>query len=103
VIEANLRNPLLKPATIAEEAGISVRYANDLLSQEGISVERYVLHRRLQRCRAALEDPMQAHRRIGEIAYSWGFSDLSHFARRFRDAYAMSPSDYRRLALEGGG
>jgi AraC family transcriptional regulator, positive regulator of tynA and feaB len=33
---------------------------------------------------------------IGEIAFSWGFSDQSHFTRRFRAAYGMSPSDYRR-------
>jgi AraC-like DNA-binding protein len=39
---------------------------------------------------------MQAHRTIGDIAYSWGFSDLSHFARRFKRAYGCTPSDYRR-------
>jgi AraC-like DNA-binding protein len=47
-----------------------------------------------------LEDEAQAHRMIGEIAFSWGFSDLSHFSRRFRDAYSMTPGDYRRHAKE---
>jgi AraC family transcriptional regulator, positive regulator of tynA and feaB len=75
-----------------------VRYANDLLSQEGSSIERYVQRRRLERCRRALEDPKQAHRLIGEIAFAWGFSDLSHFSRRFRATYGMTPSDYRRRA-----
>lgn len=103
VIEASLRDHALKPAKIAEKAGISVRYANDLLSKEGFSVERYVLHRRLERCRYALEDPSQVHRKIGEIAYGWGFSDLSHFARRFRDVHGMTPSDYRQMMLAGGG
>jgi AraC-like DNA-binding protein len=37
---------------------------------------------------------------IGEIAFSWGFSDLSHFVRRFRAAYGMTPGDYRRRACE---
>ena len=100
VIENRLRDPDLRPAAAAAEAGISVRYANVLLSQVGSSVERYILHRRLERCRQALEDGAQAHRLIGDIAYSWGFSDLSHFVRRFRAAYGMTPGDCRRRARE---
>jgi len=99
-IERRLSEPDLKPATVAAAAGMSVRYANDLLSKEGFSVERYILHRRLDRCRCALEDPQQAHRAIGEIAFGWGFSDLSHFGRRFRAAYGCAAGDYRRRMLE---
>ncbi len=101
VIEARLCHPDLKPAAAAAAAGISVRYANALLSQEGSSIERYILYRRLERCRRALEDAAQAHRMIGEIAFAWGFSDLSHFVRRFRAAYGMTPGDCRRQAQEG--
>jgi AraC-like DNA-binding protein len=100
MIEARLCDPTLKPAAAAGAAGISVRYANDLLSQEGYSIERYILHRRLERARRALEDPAQARRSIGEIAFAWGFSDLSHFVRRFRSAYGLTPGDYRRRASE---
>jgi AraC family transcriptional regulator, positive regulator of tynA and feaB len=100
VIESNLRNPNLKPAGVAAEAGISIRYANALLAQEGSSVERYILYRRLERCRRTLEDASQANRMIGEIAFSWGFSDLSHFARRFRTEYGCAPGDYRRRAQQ---
>ena len=103
VVERRLREPELKPAAVAAEAGIGVRYANDLLSQEGSSVERYILHRRLERCRQTLEDGAQAHRLIGGIAFDWGFSDLSHFSRRFRAAYGMTPGDYRRHARETAG
>jgi AraC-like DNA-binding protein len=98
VVETRLSDPELRPAAVAAEAGISVRYANDLLSQEGSSIERYILHRRLERCRQALEDSAQDHRLIGEIAFSWGFSDLSHFGRRFRAGYGMTPGDCRRRA-----
>jgi AraC-like DNA-binding protein len=96
VIETHLCEPHLRPTVVAAEAGISVRYANALLSHEGFSIERYILHRRLERCRRALEDPTQSHRQIGEIAFSWGFSDLSHFGRRFRAAYGLSPGEWRR-------
>jgi AraC-like DNA-binding protein len=100
VIEARLREPDVRPAAIAAEVGISVRYANALLSQEDSSVERYLLQRRLERCRQTLDDPAQAHRMIGEIAYAWGFSDLSHFGRRFRNVYGMTAGDYRRRSQE---
>ncbi len=100
VIEAHLCNPDLKPADAAAAAGMSVRYANALLAQENFSLERYTLHRRLERCRQALETSAQAHRMIGEIAFSWGFSDLSHFGRRFRAAYGLAPGDYRRSRQE---
>jgi AraC-like DNA-binding protein len=95
-IEARLIDPDLRPAMAAAAAGLSVRYANALLALEGFSIERYILHRRLEHCRHALEDPAQAHRTIGEIAFAWGFSDLSHFSRRYRGAYGMAPGDYRR-------
>ena len=94
-IKTNLCDPDLKPATAAAAAGMSVRYANELLSQEGTSLERYILRRRLECCRSALGDPAQAHRMIGDIAFGWGFSDLSHFGRRFRAEFGLSPRDYR--------
>ena len=99
-IDAQLHNPMLRPAMVAAAAGISVRYANYLLSREGLSIGRYILHRRLERCRTALEDPAQAHRLVGEIAFAWGFSELSHFIRRFRAAYGLTPRDYRQRAEE---
>jgi AraC family transcriptional regulator, positive regulator of tynA and feaB len=95
-IEARLHDPGLKPMTAAAAAGISVRYANALLAQDGPGLEAYIISRRLERCRRALDDPAQARRTIGDIAFNWGFSDLSHFARRFKAQYGCTPSDYRR-------
>ncbi|MGE0024241.1 MAG: helix-turn-helix domain-containing protein [Hyphomicrobium sp.] len=95
-VERLLIEPGLKPERVAQESGISVRYANSLLAEEGMSIERYVAERRLERCRGALEDAGQAHRSIGEIAFKWGFSDLSHFGRRFKARYGMTPTEYRR-------
>jgi AraC family transcriptional activator of tynA and feaB len=100
-IEKRLSDPGLNPAIAASEAGMSVRYANALLAEEGTSLERYIQTRRLDRCRRALEDPLQSHRMIGEIAYAWGFSDHSHFTRRFREAFGMTPSDCRMQARPG--
>jgi len=38
---------------------------------------------RLERCRKALEDPVQAYRSVSESAYGWGFSDMTYFGRAF--------------------
>jgi AraC-like DNA-binding protein len=94
-IDARLADPALDAVTVAAAAGVSVRYANDLLAQQDMSIMRLVQAKRLEQCRKALEDPLQAHRMISEIAYGWGFSDMTHFARRFKAAYGLSPSDWR--------
>jgi AraC family transcriptional regulator len=47
---------------------------------------------RLQRARNALENSAKT---ILEIALESGFADSSHFARVFRKAYGISPTDFR--------
>lgn len=98
-IEARLDDPALNPESAAAAAGISVRYANSLLAEEGQSLQRLIITRRLDRCRLALQDAMQAHRTISEIAFTWGFSDAAHFNRRFKAAFGCTPRDYRREHL----
>ncbi|MBC7831105.1 MAG: helix-turn-helix domain-containing protein, partial [Hyphomicrobium sp.] len=94
-VERRLRDPGLDPTTAAAAAGISVRYANALLNSEESSLERLIIQRRLDRCRLALSDTAQAHRTIGDIAFGWGFSDVSHFSRRFKAAFGSTPREYR--------
>jgi AraC family transcriptional activator of tynA and feaB len=94
-IESRLFDPALTPSCAAAAGGISVRHANALLAQEGTSLERHILERRLQRCRTALEDPAQSHRTIAEIAFAWGFSSASHFSHRFKERFAATPTERR--------
>lgn len=98
-IEARLSDPTLNPSEVSAIAGVSVRYANAVLAREGTSIGRLILLRRLERCRKALEDPAQANRTLQEIAFGWGFSDMTHFGRRFKSAYGILPSEYRRNFL----
>ena len=97
-IEARLTDPALDARQVAAAAGISVRYANAVLSEENASIMRLIQMRRLERCHRTLGDPSQAHRTVSEIAYGWGFSDMTHFGRKFRAAYGMLPSEWRRCA-----
>lgn len=97
VIEAKLHEPTLDPATVAAAAGVSLRYANSLLAEEDTSLGRLILSMRLHRCKMAMEDPLQNHRNISEIAYGWGFSDMTHFGRAFRAKYEMLPREFREM------
>ncbi len=94
-IRAHLADPDLSLAATATALGISPRYVNDLLSDERTSFQRYVLTERLAHCQRDLLSPLLAHRHVGEIAFAWGFNDLSHFGRAFREHYGMSPRDWR--------
>ncbi len=96
-IEARLHDPALDSRTAAAIAGVSVRYANAVLAELDTSIARLIQTKRLARCRRALEDPAQRHRTLSEIAYGWGFSDMTHFGRAFKKTYGALPSDYRRM------
>jgi AraC-like DNA-binding protein len=96
---AHLPNPELSLTETAAALGISPRYVNSLFADELTSFQRYVLAQRLEHCRRDLSSPAHAHRHIGEIAFAWGFCDLSHFGRVFREHFGMSPRDWRQGKL----
>lgn len=98
-IRARLHDPALSLSETAASLGISARYVNDLLADEQTSFQRYVLTERLTRCKRDLSLPRLAHRHIGEIAMAWGFNDMSHFGRVFREHFGMSPRDWRQSVL----
>jgi AraC family transcriptional regulator, positive regulator of tynA and feaB len=97
VIERSVEDHTIDAKGIAKSVGIGLRYANAILSEDDTSVGRLLQARRLEHCRRALANPLKMHRSISDIAYSLGFTDMTHFGRRFRQAFGMLPSDYRRL------
>jgi AraC-like DNA-binding protein len=98
-IRSQLANPELCLSDTAAALGISPRYVNDLLADEHTSFQRYVLTERLAQCKRDLASPLLSHRHVGEIAFTWGFNDLSHFGRVFREHFGTSPRDFRQTQL----
>lgn len=90
-------DPDLDPATLARAAGISKRYLHGIFAGAGTSFGRELNELRLQRGESLLRDARYAARHISEIAYMVGFTDPSHFARRFRAHYGASPAAFRDL------
>ncbi len=101
-IRTRLSQPGLTLGAIAKAQGISERYVQRLMQDQGTSFTDYVLDQRLSLAYHALASPLHRHRRISDIAYSVGFSDLSHFNRSFRRRFGASPRDLRRAALMQG-
>lgn len=99
-IAANLDDPELSPTLIAAVKRISVRYLHALFEAESTTVQQYVIRERLLRCRRDLQNPCMRDRTITEIAYACGFQSSTHFSRRFKEAFGVSPSEFRATADE---
>ncbi|NAZ84536.1 helix-turn-helix domain-containing protein [Kineococcus sp. T90] len=94
-LDAHLGDPGLSAQRVAAAHHISVRYLYVVLARCGISLGEWVRTQRLERCRAALEDPRSRTLPIGALARGWGFTDPGHFSRSFRQAYGCTPTQWR--------
>ncbi|MBH0780814.1 helix-turn-helix domain-containing protein [Nocardia bovistercoris] len=92
-VDEHLDDPDLCAESIAVAHNISPRQLYKLWSHTGIGLADYIIGRRLDRAR----DTLRTHRHltITAVAHRHGFSDPTHFARRFRAAFAMTPSQWR--------
>ncbi len=92
-IDAHLHRSRLSPEDVRAAAAVSRASLYRLFEASG-GVAHYVLVRRLERCRQALENPRD-RRLISEIAYAHGFVSEAHFSRAFRQRYGATPGDVR--------
>jgi AraC-like DNA-binding protein len=97
-INENLTDPNLSPSAIAEAKRISIRYLHTLFEADQISVQQYIIRERLLRCRRDLLNPAMSRRTITDIAFSWGFQSSTHFGRRFKTEFGVSPMEFRSTA-----
>lgn len=95
-IDAHLQQPDLDTVMIAAGTGLSPRYLRKLFEEEGTTLMRYLLHARLERCRRDIMMRDKTGLTLTEIAFRWGFNDLSHFSRSFRARYDIAPSELHR-------
>jgi AraC-like DNA-binding protein len=85
----------LDPAKVAAEVGLSRRYVHMLFASAGTTFSRELYDCRLHRAQRLLCDKRFDGLGIAEIAWNCGFSEPSHFTRRFRDRFGSTPSAYR--------
>jgi AraC-like DNA-binding protein len=93
----HLGDPDLTPERIAAAHSVSVRQLYKVCAAAELSLEQWLITQRLEAARARLVSVAGRRRSIAATARACGFRDPSHFARRFRAAYGMSPRDWQRL------
>lgn len=94
-IRRRLRDPDLDLAAIAQANCISLRYLHWLFEADDTTAWRFIVAERLEACRRDLANPALRGKSITEIAFSWGFSNIAHFARKIKACYGVTPSDLR--------
>lgn len=94
-IEAHLRDTTLNPDAVASALRLSTRYINQLLEAESISLGRLILRKRVEAVADALRNPNMETRSISTLALAFGFNDLTHFSKAFRQHFSVSAREFR--------
>ena len=89
----------LSPLVVAAQHGVSKRTLHYAFAAAGTTFVEQLMKLRLERAREILADARQSAPRIEDVATRCGFTDPSHFARRFRQKYGHAPLQYRRAVL----
>nr|WP_246314202.1 helix-turn-helix domain-containing protein [Kineococcus aurantiacus] len=98
-VEAHLGDPDLSVEGIATAHHVSLRHLYDVWARGGHerTLGRWILDRRLERAREQLVAQGDAPEGIAAVGRRCGFADASHFSRRFRAAYGLTPREWRAL------
>ena len=94
-IDAHATDPALSADVIAAAHSISVRHLYNVWQAQDLSLANRILQNRLERARDQLADPTRRHLTVAAIGRACGFSDPTHFGRRFRAAYGITPREWR--------
>ncbi len=101
-IDAHLHDPALTPRGIAEAHDVSLRRLYSRWAEAGrrIGIAEWIIQRRIRRAAAILtgsrHEPV-----VAEVARRTGFTNVSHFNRRFRAEYGMPPLQWRNQQRAG--
>jgi len=99
-LEANFRDPSTSVSEAAVALGISPRYVERLLQGTGTTFSERLIELRLDEAYRQLRDVQLSDRGIETIAVSAGFTNASHFSRRFRTRFGYPPSEVRKLGAD---
>jgi len=79
---------------MAQSVGLSTaHFARMFRKSTGETPHQFVLRQRLARAKAMLRAP---DARVLDVAVACGFKTQQHFAQVFRDAWGVSPTEYRQ-------
>ncbi|TCM51167.1 AraC family transcriptional regulator [Rhizobium sp. PP-F2F-G48] len=95
-VMGDIRDPSFRTSTLAKLAGVSMRSLHRLCVENGTTPNALITQLRLNGIWLDLNSRLHQRRSVSDIAFSWGFSDISHFNRLFKAAYNTTPSRLRK-------
>jgi AraC-like DNA-binding protein len=98
VMNKQMDNNTLTVDELVDEMGMGrTVFFNKLKSMTGLSPVEFIREMRIKRAAQLLEDRKY---NITEVTYMVGMNDSRYFAKCFKNTYGVTPSEYRREALE---
>jgi AraC-like DNA-binding protein len=99
-VQQHLADPGLSPESIAQAHAISVRQLYKLWSDRELGLAEWIMRGRLEGARQDIAKAGSPG--IAVVARRWGFTDVTHFGRRFRAAYGIAPREWRQVHDDQG-
>jgi AraC family transcriptional regulator, positive regulator of tynA and feaB len=98
IIKDRFADPDFGPCQVAAEAGISLRYLQKLFTARNSTCTHFIHSVRLDHAARLLHrrSLLNTSQPLSEVAYDSGFSDYTHFARKFRRRFGHPPGAHRR-------
>ena len=101
VMEREMDNNTLTVDELVEEMGMGrTVFFNKLKSLTGLSPVEFIREMRIKRAAQLLEERQY---NITEVTYMVGMNDSRYFSKCFKNTYGVTPSEYRRAAMERRG
>ena len=98
VMDKQMDNNTLTVDELVDEMGMGrTVFFNKLKSMTGLSPVEFIREMRIKRAAQLLEERKY---NITEVTYMVGMNDSRYFAKCFKNTYGVTPSEYRRTALE---
>ena len=99
VIEERLGDCNFGLDNLADECGLSLRYASHLIKlSTGLPFKEYLIAQRMQHAIMLLKEHPELS--VAEVSQMSGYRTLSNFFRKFRETTGMTPIQYREHASQ---
>ena len=98
VMDKQMDNNTLTVDDVVEEMNMGrTVFFNKLKSMTGLSPVEFIREMRIKRAAQLLEERKY---NITEVTYMVGMNDSRYFAKCFKNTYGVTPSEYRKAAME---
>ncbi len=95
LIDSNINNPSLSPEFIFRRLAVSRAHLYRAFAEDG-GILSVIQDRRLDAAFLELTRNGVTTRSISDVAFALGFPNATHFLRRFRKRFGLTPSEARR-------